>query len=100
MSTLEQCRRWRKYYDDTIKAQDRGVYEYKPMDKDLIDLRCGAKTRAGTPCKRRGLYINGRCRLHGGLSTGPKTEAGKKKSAENLIRFHNKAHGRVTIADI
>lgn len=44
---------------------------------------CGAKTRAGTPCKRTDLYGNGRCRLHGGLSTGPKTEAGKKRSALN-----------------
>lgn len=44
---------------------------------------CGAKTRAGTPCKRKDLYDNGRCRLHGGLSTGPKTKAGKKRSARN-----------------
>jgi len=44
---------------------------------------CGARTRAGTPCKRRDLYSNGRCRLHGGLSTGPRTEAGKKRAALN-----------------
>jgi len=44
---------------------------------------CGAKTRKGTPCKRRDIYENGRCRLHGGLSTGPRTEAGKRKSALN-----------------
>jgi len=30
---------------------------------------CGAKTRVGTPCKNGGMN-NGRCRLHGGLSTG------------------------------
>ena len=30
--------------------------------------RCGAKTRAGTPCKRRARWPHGRCRLHGGLS--------------------------------
>jgi hypothetical protein len=29
---------------------------------------CGAKTRAGTPCKRRARWPHGRCRLHGGLS--------------------------------
>ena len=44
---------------------------------------CNAQTRAGTPCKRRNLYSNGRCNLHGGLSTGPTTEGGKKKSALN-----------------
>lgn len=40
--------------------------------EELRGLTCGAKTRAGTPCKRRDLYLSGRCRLHGGLSTGPK----------------------------
>ncbi|RKT46805.1 HGGxSTG domain-containing protein [Thiocapsa rosea] len=44
---------------------------------------CGAKTRAGTPCKRRDIYPSGRCRLHGGLSTGPKTEAGREQSRIN-----------------
>ena len=43
-----------------------------PFPPELRGLRCGAKTRAGTPCKRRDLYKSGRCRLHGGLSTGPK----------------------------
>ena len=47
---------------------------------------CNAKTRAGTSCKQRGLYTNGRCKLHGGLSTGPKTEEGKKKSALNGLK--------------
>jgi TatA/E family protein of Tat protein translocase len=37
--------------------------------------RCGAKRRRGTPCQCPAM-ANGRCRLHGGLSTGPKTLAG------------------------
>src|SRR6516165_4888399 len=37
--------------------------------------RCGAKTRRGTPCQCPAM-TNGRCRLHGGLSTGPKTAEG------------------------
>lgn len=36
---------------------------------------CGAKTRKGQACRCLALK-NGRCRLHGGLSTGPKTEDG------------------------
>jgi len=40
--------------------------------------RCGAKTRKGLPCLCPAMK-NGRCRLHGGKSTGPKTEAGKKR---------------------
>lgn len=46
--------------------------------------RCGATTRKGTPCKAAAVWIagepaprNGRCRVHGGLSTGPKTAEGK-----------------------
>ncbi|MFB3082505.1 MAG: HGGxSTG domain-containing protein [Gammaproteobacteria bacterium] len=46
-------------------------------------MTCGAKTRAGTPCKRLDNFNNGRCRLHGGLSTGPKTKVGKRRSALN-----------------
>jgi hypothetical protein len=43
--------------------------------------RCGARTKsAGLPC--RGMAIRGktRCRLHGGLSTGAKTQEGKARS--------------------
>jgi hypothetical protein len=42
--------------------------------------RCGAKTRKGTPCMRREIWLKGRCRNHGGLSTGPKTEEGLRRS--------------------
>lgn len=34
--------------------------------------KCGAKTRAGGRCRKSPLP-NGRCRFHGGMSTGPKT---------------------------
>ncbi len=46
---------------------------------------CMAKTRKGTPCKAPPVWNktqdkarNGRCKLHGGFSTGPKTDAGKE----------------------
>lgn len=44
---------------------------------------CGAKTRAGTPCKNRAMP-NGKCRMHGGKSTGPKdiTKLKKNKNSE------------------
>jgi glucans biosynthesis protein len=32
--------------------------------------RCGAKTRAGSPCRRAPVQGRRRCRLHGGLSPG------------------------------
>jgi hypothetical protein len=46
--------------------------------KALVESRggvCGAKTRAGTPCKCPPMK-NGRCRLHGGKSTDPRTAGG------------------------
>ncbi|WP_374555643.1 HGGxSTG domain-containing protein [Aquitalea pelogenes] len=49
----------------------------------MDSLTCGAKTRAGTPCKITAIYGSGRCKLHGGLSTGPTTPEGKAKAAKN-----------------
>ena len=47
--------------------------------------RCGAKTRRGTLCQRPARKASGRCRLHGGRSTGPKTQEGRAKiAAANL----------------
>jgi hypothetical protein len=44
--------------------------------------RCGAKTRAGGACLVRVEAGKARCRFHGGLSTGPKSEAGRSRIAE------------------
>lgn len=52
--------------------------------------RCGAKTRKGTPCRAPAMK-NGRCRLHGGKSTGPKTPEG----IERIRQAHLK-HGEYT----
>ena len=43
--------------------------------------RCEAKTRKGTACQKPPLRDKTRCRLHGGLSTGPKTPEGKARIA-------------------
>jgi hypothetical protein len=42
---------------------------------------CGARTRLGRPCIRKAL-ANGRCPNHGGLATGPKTEAGRQRISQ------------------
>ena len=58
---------------------------------DWPGQRCGAKTRRGTACQRPANKKNGRCRLHGGASTGPKTTDGLARiSAANL------RHGKFT----
>src|SRR5690625_1270973 len=41
--------------------------------------RCGAKTRSGGKCKNWAMQ-NGRCRMHGGKSTGAPPEKMKKNS--------------------
>lgn len=52
--------------------------------------KCGAKTRSGHPCKMLA-RPNGRCRMHGGLSTGPKTKEGRARIAEsNRLRAKRK----------
>ena len=56
--------------------------------------RCGARTRAGPPCvasavwdQARNQARNGRCRFHGGASTGPRTPEGRARiAAANRLR--------------
>ncbi|MGA2117316.1 MAG: HGGxSTG domain-containing protein [Bryobacteraceae bacterium] len=50
--------------------------------------RCGAKTRRGTPCQCPAMG-NGRCRLHGGLSTGPKTAEGIERIRRAVTKHGN-----------
>jgi len=68
--------------------------DFPPLPELMDDLRCGAKTRAGTPCQRRDLYWSGRCRLHGGLSTGPVTEAGKAQARANGAKGGRPPNGK------
>ncbi len=58
--------------------------------------RCAAKTRRGTPFQTPASWPkgspqpgNGRCRMHGGLSTSPKTLEGKAAIAASNRRRHN-----------
>ena len=62
---------------------------------DWPGQRCGAKTRRGTPCQRPANKRNGRCRPHGGASTGPRTKEGLAKIAAANLR-----HGEFTQAKI
>ena len=59
----------------------------KGIDAANATPRCAAKTRRGTLCQSPGMR-NGRCRLHGGKSTGPRTIEGRERS-----RMANWKHG-------
>ncbi len=50
-----------------------------PQGNPMNAPRCGAKTRKGTPCEAPAM-ANGRCRMHGGKSTGPRTPEGLDRS--------------------
>jgi hypothetical protein len=49
------------------------------MDLAHASPRCGAQKRAGGACLQPAMR-NGRCRFHGGLSTGPSTSDGLERS--------------------
>ena len=58
---------------------------------DWPGIRCLAKTRRGTKCQSAAYKHNGRCRLHGGLSTGARTAEGLQRISEANLK-----HGRQT----
>lgn len=47
---------------------------------------CLAQTRRGTLCIALGSGAGWRCRLHGGASSGPKTEEGRARALANLVQ--------------
>ncbi|MHC4558608.1 MAG: HGGxSTG domain-containing protein [Planctomycetota bacterium] len=65
-----------------------------PQGNPMNAPRCGAKTRKGTPCRAPAM-TNGRCRMHGGKSTGPRTPEGLERS-----RKANWKHGRYSAKSI
>ena len=58
--------------------------------------RCGARNRRGLPCQCPAM-ANGRCRLHGGLSTGPKTAAGVERIRVALTKHGNYSQTACTL---
>lgn len=54
---------------------------------ELRGMQCEAMTRAGKPCKRTDINLNGRCKYHGGMSTGARTAEGKARQREGYRRW-------------
>jgi hypothetical protein len=57
----------------------------------------GQRRVMGTPCKAAGIGRGGRCKNHGGLSTGPKTAAGKTRCYEGRMRYLERRKAALTI---
>src|SRR5437762_10534391 len=66
--------------NDQVSKSKRGWLKNgnRPGDPNSAS-RCGAKTRRGKECLAPGMS-NGRCRMHGGASTGPRTPEGLARS--------------------
>jgi hypothetical protein len=65
---------------ETPMPARRGWLRHGNPPGDLSRVaRCGAKTRRASPCQAPAMQ-NGRCRMHGGLSTGPRTAEGLERS--------------------
>jgi hypothetical protein len=64
----------------------RGWLKNGNLTGDLSAVKkCGAKTRGGAACLCPAMR-NGRCRLHGGLSTGPKSPEGRERISVALLK--------------
>jgi hypothetical protein len=79
---------------DEPHAKRRGwLKNGNPPGDPMLAPRCGARTRRRTPCLGPAMK-NGRCRMHGGKSTGPRTAAGLERSRN--ARWTHGAYSRET----
>jgi len=53
-----------------LKKDHKAHVAANRFDLDALPI-CGARTRSGGLCKHKGNIRNGRCKRHGGASTGP-----------------------------
>ena len=84
----EYQRAWRAWEEDHSDLYPGHPLRPRPpaLPPECADLLCGATTRRGTPCRRKDIGAGGRCKLHGGMSTGPRTKKGKRRAAKNAKR--------------
>lgn len=80
---LEWCARQENFVQTTGLLWSDFPEPLPTYPEEIRGMMCGAQNRNKAPCKQRVLYTNGRCKFHGGASTGPKTRKGKAKSAKN-----------------
>jgi len=74
---------FRAWSDRVSAAQEAGRY-VPSFPRYLRGLTCGAIKKNGKPCGMTTLGGNGRCKFHGGASTGPTSKEGRERALENL----------------
>ena len=88
VSILLKSERFRRLFTNPKHegARSAKVVETKQMDgktcKPNDHNKCAAKTRSGSLCRAKRVPGRKRCRMHGGLSTGPKTDLGRQRISE------------------
>lgn len=74
----------------TVWDDKKGAFVWRhwryPKGLRPDELRCNAKCRDGHACQWKVARRGERCKLHGGLSTGPKTEEGRERIRESNRR--------------
>ena len=61
---------------------DRNRYREKQV--------CGARKKTGERCRSKDLHRGGKCKFHGGLSTGARTPEGKARAIAAMQAGHAK----------
>lgn len=85
--------------NDRVQNDTKPKSKPRPTDPELQDTvpgRCGARTRHDPPrlCKRLPVPGKRRCRLHGGLSTGPRTAEGKDRVRAAVSVSNHRRRGK------
>lgn len=76
--------------------KNSAITPYKEKFNIKDAKKCGAKTRKATACKSPAM-LNGRCRMHGGKSTGARTKEGIERIKK--ANFKNGLYTKEAIAD-
>ena len=78
-----------------LNPQDTTGYLFTMTNRNPFKALCRAKTRSGKPCQRIGNPKNGRCHLHGGKSTGPRTAEGRARIAAAQFKHGNRSKAAI-----
>lgn len=74
---------FRQWWERASAAEAAGLY-VPSCPRYLRGLTCGARKKNGERCGSTTLCANGRCKFHGGASTGPRTPEGRARALQNL----------------
>lgn len=64
------------------------------QNTDTRPIQCGAKTRAGLPCRMPPVRGRLRCRMHGGSKTGSKPSGGQRGNQNAFLHGYYSAPAR------